>query len=407
MKHGAACVVTAMVMVAIVTGCSSVKSATSKVTELVGRQKSNTIEPTELQEFEPQISVDDLWSKRVGKGADEHYLKLTPAVLGPHLYVADRYGRLAATDLESGEVIWEVRDKNLQYTGGPGAGDGLALMGTGDARVIAREAGTGKLRWVAKVSSEILAAPQAAVGIVVVRTADGKLYGLNAQSGAQIWIYDRTVPTLTLRGNATPVIHGDVVFAGFDNGRLVALRLATGKLMWESRLAIPSGRSDLERMVDVDGDPIVVGDTVYAASFQGGVAAISVFDGQIEWTRDISTYTDLTVGEERVYITDEYGSWWSYVPHFLHTPGYVYAYSFGELLVLALYRLYQEEGDAFVPKYIDLLAAGDSDYPDRLLASVGVDINDPGFWQKGIDVIEAWVTQAESLSRQLYPEKFA
>ena len=315
MKHSAACVVAAMLMVAIGTGCSSVKSATSKVTGLIGRPKSNAVEPTELQEFEPQITVDDLWSKRVGKGADEHYLKLTPAVLGPHLYVADRYGRLAAADLESGEIIWEVRDKNLQYTGGPGAGDGLALMGTGDARVIAREAGTGKLRWVAKVSSEILAAPQAAGGIVVVRTADGKLYGLNSQSGAQIWIYDRTVPTLTLRGNAAPVIHDDVVFAGFDNGRLVALRLATGKLIWESRLAIPSGRSDLERMVDVDGDPIIVGDTVYAASFQGGVAAVSVFDGQIEWTRDISTYAELAVGDDRVYITDEYGSVWALDRH--------------------------------------------------------------------------------------------
>ena len=110
---------------------------------------------------------------------------------------------------------------------------------------------------------------------------------------------------------------------------------------------------------------------------------------------------------DSVTITEEYGCWWSYVPHFLHTPGYVYAYSFGELLVLALYRLYQEEGESFVPKYIDLLAAGDSDYPDRLLARVGVDINDPDFWQKGIDVIEEWVMQAERLSRQLYPEKFA
>ena len=110
---------------------------------------------------------------------------------------------------------------------------------------------------------------------------------------------------------------------------------------------------------------------------------------------------------DSVIITDEYGSWWSYVPHFLHTPGYVYAYSFGELLVLALYRIYQEEGASFVPKYIDLLAAGDSDYPDRLLAKVGVDINDPGFWQKGIDVIEEWVAQAEALARQLYPDKFA
>ncbi len=110
---------------------------------------------------------------------------------------------------------------------------------------------------------------------------------------------------------------------------------------------------------------------------------------------------------DSVAITEEYGCWWSYVPHFLHTPGYVYAYSFGELLVLALYRLYQEEGESFVPKYIDLLAAGDSDYPDRLLARVGVDINEPDFWQKGIDVIAEWVTQAETLSRQLYPKKFA
>ena len=111
--------------------------------------------------------------------------------------------------------------------------------------------------------------------------------------------------------------------------------------------------------------------------------------------------------QDSVAITEEYGLWWSYVPHFLHTPGYVYAYAFGELLALALYRLYQEEGDSFVPKYIDLLAAGDSDYPDRLLAKMGVDINDPGFWQKGIDVIEGWVRQAESLAQERYPEKFA
>lgn len=110
--------------------------------------------------------------------------------------------------------------------------------------------------------------------------------------------------------------------------------------------------------------------------------------------------------KDSVTMTDEYGYWWSYVPHFLHTPGYVYAYSFGELLVLALYKLYQEEGNPFVPKYVDLLAAGDSDYPDKLLAKVGVDINDPNFWQKGIDVIKEWVEQAESLAKELYPQKF-
>jgi oligoendopeptidase F len=110
---------------------------------------------------------------------------------------------------------------------------------------------------------------------------------------------------------------------------------------------------------------------------------------------------------DSVTMTDEYGYWWSYVPHFLHTPGYVYAYSFGELLVLALYKLYQEEGEGFVPKYVNLLADGDSNYPDQLLAEVGVDINDPNFWQKGIDVIAEMVEQAEALAKELYPEKFA
>lgn len=117
--------------------------------------------------------------------------------------------------------------------------------------------------------------------------------------------------------------------------------------------------------------------------------------------------TQRSMFQDSVTITDEYGLWWSYVPHFLHTPGYVYAYAFGELLALALYRLYQEEGETFVPKYIDLLAAGDSDYPDQLLAKVGVNINSPNFWQKGIDVIEKWILQAETLAKSLYPEKFA
>ena len=109
---------------------------------------------------------------------------------------------------------------------------------------------------------------------------------------------------------------------------------------------------------------------------------------------------------DSVTITDEYGSWWSYVPHFLHTPGYVYAYFLWRAAGAgALPASTRKRCEAFVPKYLDLLAAGDSDYPDRLLAKVGVDINDPGFWQKGIDVIDAWVSQAESLARRLYPGK--
>lgn len=275
-------------------------------------EESNAIDPTELdEEFKNSIEVAEIWSKRIGKGAEELYLKMTPVIIGDHLFVSDRYGSLAATNLADGKVSWEIKDKKVQYSSGPGGGDGMVLIGTGDARVIAREADSGKVRWVAKVSSEVLAPPRAAAGVTVVRTGDGNIYGLNSETGVEMWNYDRTVPALTLRGNAAPVIDDELVLAGFDSGRLVALDLKTGRPNWDSPLAIPSGRSDLERMVDVDAEPVVVGATAFVASFHGGVAAISTLDGQIEWTREISSYAELSLGEGRVYVTDEDGSVWA------------------------------------------------------------------------------------------------
>lgn len=268
--------------------------------------------PRELAEdFEPKINVEEVWSKRVGKGVDELYLKLTPAVIGSDLFVVDRFGNLAATDLASGKVRWRIEDDNVNYTSGPGGGDGLVLVGTGDARVIAREADSGKVRWVAKVSSEVLAPPRAARGITVVRCGDGNVFGLNSDTGAEIWNYDGSVPSLTLRGNSAPVIEDDVILIGFDSGRLVALELRTGRPRWDNPLAIPSGRSDLERMVDVDSEPIVVGLTIYVSSFHGAVTAMSLLDGQIEWTREISSYAGIDVGGGLVFVTDEDGSVWA------------------------------------------------------------------------------------------------
>jgi outer membrane protein assembly factor BamB len=291
-------------LVATLAACQTTKN-------FLFRESSNAIKPNELEEFEAKFQIEKLWSDRIGKGSDEQYLKLTPAVIGDHLLVADRYGRLVATTLASGKQEWEIYDKNVQYTGGPGGGDGLVLMGTGDGRLIAREADTGKVRWVAKVSSEVLAAPTAGNGVTVARTGDGRLYGLNSTTGAELWVYERTVPTLTLRGVAPPVIDNDLVMAGFDNGRFAAINLKSGKMVWESPLAVPTGRSDLERMVDVDAPPVVVGTMAYVSSFQGNVAALSIADGKILWTREVSSYEELSVGDERVYVTDDKGSIWA------------------------------------------------------------------------------------------------
>jgi outer membrane protein assembly factor BamB len=282
-----------------------------RVGELLAPAESNANEPSELVEFEPSVTVNELWSDRFGKGVDELYIKLVPAVNGDLIYTADRNGRIIAVRVENGAVEWAERDKRLRISGGPGTGTGLVFIGTSDAEVVARDGTTGELVWVASVSSEVLAPPIAARGIVVVQTGDGKLFGLHADSGKRRWVYDRSIPTLTLRGTATPVIHSGMVITGFDSGRMVALDLVSGKVVWETRLAIPSGRSDLERMVDLDSQPTIFDDTVYVAGFQGHVSALAVEDGKIEWTRDISSYAGLSVDQAHVYVSDESDTIWA------------------------------------------------------------------------------------------------
>lgn len=276
------------------------------------KKEAARLAPAELdKKFESKIALKELWDGRYGKGADSLYLKLLPAAQGDEIFTADRDGRVMAIDASSGKVLWEERDKKRRISGGPGVGEGKVYVGTSEAQVLARDAKTGKKLWVADVSSEVLAAPVAAEGVVAVRTGDGKLYALDAESGREKWVFDRTVPTLTLRGTAPAVIHSGMVIAGFDNGRLTALDLATGKELWETRLAEPSGRSDLERLVDIDAEPVIRDETAYIDSFQGRVAAVSLGDGSLEWTRDISSYNEVAVDDENVYVADERGYVWA------------------------------------------------------------------------------------------------
>lgn len=275
-------------------------------------EKDESTKPTELdEEFKSSVAIDELWHERTGKGTDELYLKLVPATDGDHVYTAARDGRVIAYDGTSGETLWSARDEDRLISGGPGVGDGKVFVGTSDAEVVARDAATGKKLWVAKVSSEVLAPPRAGDGVVIVRTGDGNIYALDSDTGIEKWVYDRSIPTLTLRGTAAPTLHDGVVYAGFDTGRLVALELATGNQMWETQLAQPSGRSDLERLVDIDGEPVLSDDVLFIGSFQGKVAALDAASGAIEWTRDMSTYDNVAVDDKRVYITDENGLVWA------------------------------------------------------------------------------------------------
>ena len=270
----------------------------------------NSDPPTPLVEIETLSEIIELWSKNTGKGSSKHFLKLTPAHINGKVFVADIYGNLEGIDATSGKTLWKS-DADLTITGGPGASEKLTLIGSDEGDVLAYTSETGELIWQAKVSSEILSAPIEAYDIVVVRTIDGKIFGLNASNGSHLWIYDRTVPALTLRGTSNPVITGDIVIAGFDGGRLAAIELHTGKLIWETSISLASGRSQLERMVDIDSDPIIIGNDIYVATFQGRLASVTLESGRISWTRDISSYAGLTSDGQNIYITDDQSHVWA------------------------------------------------------------------------------------------------
>ena len=270
----------------------------------------NSDPPTPLVKIETPAEITELWSKSIGKGSSKYFLRLTPAHIQSKVFVADISGNLEAIDATSGSSLWK-NDADLTITGGPGASEKLTIIGSDEGDVLAYSSETGKLMWQAKVSSEILAAPQEAYDIVIVRTIDGKIFGLNANDGSRLWIYGRAVPTLTLRGTSNPVITGDVVIAGFDGGRLAAIELHTGKLIWETSVSLASGSSQLERMVDIDSDPVVIDNDIYVATFQGRLASVTLESGHISWTRDISSYAGLTSDGQNIYITDDQSHVWA------------------------------------------------------------------------------------------------
>jgi outer membrane protein assembly factor BamB len=270
----------------------------------------NTAEPAELVDFEPTIKVRTVWQRRVGSGAGKLFLKLRPAVDGERVYAATRGGRVRAFDARTGESIWDT-ETDSPLSGGPGVGDGLVLLGSSDGEVLALGEKDGEIKWRARVSSEVLSSPVAQGGIAVARTIDGKLFGLSIDDGTRLWVFDRTTPVLTLRGTSSPVLAAGTAVAGFDNGQVVAIALSNGQPLWQTRVAVPRGRTELERMVDIDADPVIEGNTVYAVTYQGQVAALELFSGKVIWRRDMSSYAGLGVGAENVYVTDESSNVWA------------------------------------------------------------------------------------------------
>ena len=291
-------------------GIDTVRESFSGMANYFSGGEDNAEPPNKLTEYTPEIKVDVLWKERIGVGSAEKTLKLVPVISAGKIIVADSKGLVQARNLHDGALYWEI-ETELPLAAGPGVGAGTVVLGTSKAQVVALNSENGKVLWSVKVSSEVLSIPVISNGIVIVHSTDGTVVALNEKTGAKLWGYESNVPALSVRGTGTPVIAEDRVIGGYDSGKLIALRLNDGKNVWETGVAIPKGRSEVERLVDIDADATSVGGTIFVASYRGGVSAVSELDGEVLWQNDsVSSYTGLSNDWRYLYLSDSVGDVW-------------------------------------------------------------------------------------------------
>ena len=271
--------------------------------------KDEESEPAPLVEFSSTVDVRQAWSIKLGDEADIPYSGLRPTYDSGAVYAADHGGAVYSVDPASGRVRWKT-ETDIAIGAGPGVADDLVVVGSVDGEVIALDAATGAERWRAMVSSEVLAAPGVADGRVIVRALDGRVFGFDAGNGTRLWIYDSGVPLLTLRGNSEPLLRAGLAFIGFDSGKMVALQLDDGNVAWEQPVAVPQGRTELERIVDIDGPMEMVSSDLYAVTYQGLLASLTANSGRLLWVKDMSSFAGLTLARTQLNVADADDAVW-------------------------------------------------------------------------------------------------
>ena len=263
--------------------------------------------PAELTNLKnPTVRIQKLWGASVGGGGKKLRLGLGLATSGNKLFAAGHDGDVAAFDLKTGKQLWRVETK-LDLAGATGVGADSVAVGSADGRVVVLSMDTGAERWRAEVKGEILSAPAVAENEVIVRTVDGKLRALSLADGKEIWAAEQQIPRLTLRGAAAPVVARDIAITGFDNGRVLAVSLADGATVWDSPVSPPHGRTELERLNDIDAPVKVQGEEVFVAGYQGRAAMLALDSGQVWWTQDVSSYRGVEVDDSQMYVSTSQG----------------------------------------------------------------------------------------------------
>ncbi len=289
--------VLALSFAAALAGCSTME----KINPVNWFSSAPTVKPAELEAISPSATLAVLWQSGVGSAGGYVF---TPAVAGSSVYAAAHDGTIARYD--NGGQAWRI-NAGQPLSGGVGADGRMVVVGTAKGEVLAFDS-SGKPLWKARVTSEILAAPQLAEGLVLVRSGDNRIFGLDAADGKRKWVYQRSTPALSLRSNVGVTVAGKVALAGFPGGKLAAITLTNGAAVWEATVALPRGSTELERISDVTSAPVLAGREVCAVAYQGRVGCFDLASGNPLWSRDMSSAAGIDVDARNVYVTDEKGA---------------------------------------------------------------------------------------------------
>lgn len=305
-KHPSKTVI--LVLVAYCLQLSACSGVLSKPKQWLEREE-NPREPVELTDLDTELEMKSVWSNSIGN-PKKAYNKIQPYIAGDRVYLTGAESRVEAWQLGDGKRIWSV---NVQepVSGGVNGGEGILAVGTESGLVIALDAADGKEKWRSLLTSEVLALSEVKHGVIVARTNDSTVHALDIGNGTVAWKAGRGSPPLTLRGTSQPKVVGSAVLVGYDDGKLVALSLLDGEELWKATVSVPSGRSELDRIADIDGEIAYLDGMVYAANVNGRAVAIDMDTGRVNWVRDLSSHAGLSVDESRVYVTDTDDSIWA------------------------------------------------------------------------------------------------
>lgn len=274
--------------------------------------KDNTIIPKPLPEIHAKVQFRKLWSTPVASsGRTRGYYKLKPEIVGQTIYTANASGQVSAVSRQHGRVVWTTQLKR-KVVSGPSVGHGIVVIGTDAGTLIALSQADGHRIWEANLSDDALSKSAITAHTVIAKTVDGHLYSFDLQSGKQIWVVEHGSPNLILKASSSPKIMDDQIIVGYSDGKLDAIDLDTGHLTWQRGIAYSSGSSDVERLVDIDADPIIRGNIAYLASYQGYIGAFNLDDGHFIWSKRASVYKNMVIDAHTLYVVDSNDVVWAY-----------------------------------------------------------------------------------------------